>query len=711
MGRVCPDGDDEGRPDAFSMEMEDSMTDMLSDRRSLPAACIPGLRRGPLVAVSIVTGLALAGCSSLRVPPLPEPLRAPAPVEETQAMDLPGESGQDRTAPTVTPAPGVPVGPRMAEGTVDRLGADLTGDPIAVAFNNAPLPVFIDELFNERLGLSFHIAPNLRDLTDLVTLRISEPMVPAQLFVTARRILEEDYGVRIREEDDGTLTFVAAEEITTSGIPLLINGRTRPEVPATQRVIFQIVVMNAMRPVEMVSLLERLLKGVDLELDELGELNAVLLKGKVSVVDRAVAMIDVLDQPILSSRRGIVIEPVFLDVNDMASELIEVLEAQGYTANIGRDAIGASVILLPLDNANKLVVFAVDPDVLDRVEDWAAVMDAQREASVEDGWFHYEFRNTQAEELIATLNEIMSAEAASPDGGAAGGDKQQSARKLVFIKSTNTVLYRGNGKDWSRIRAFIDQLDRPVPQVLIEVLLAEITLTEREESGIQYLVNAGFGNRGVDIQLASGGVTLTLDGAGQTRALLNLAFRDSRVSIRSRPWLVAKSGESATIFGGSQVPVISQRAEGPQTEGSASVVQQITYRNTGVTLTITPIVQANGLVDLTIDQSLSEQRATGAVSLTPTILTRDINTSLTLRDGQSLLMGGLISDGQSLGRSGMPGLARVPVVGRLFRADSYQKDRTELIVMVIPYVIADHTQGRELTDQIRSQLELHRRFL
>ncbi|MDE0192369.1 MAG: hypothetical protein OXQ90_13525 [Gammaproteobacteria bacterium] len=680
------------------------MTDTQPDGRSRRAW------RAGIATASIVTGLALAGCSSLRVQPLPEPLRAPAPVAETEAMDLPGESGQDRTAPTVTPAPGVPVGPRIAEGTVDRLGADLVGDSITVAFNDAPLPVFIDELFNEHLGLSYHIAPDLAAKTDLVTLRISDPKTPSEVFTIARRILEEHYGVRIREEDDGTLTFVAAEEITTSGIPLLINGRTRPEVPATQRLIFQIVVMKAVRPIEMVSFLRRLLTGVDLELEDLAELNAVMIKGKPSLVDRAVAMIDVLDQPILSSRRGIVIEPVFLDVNDMANELIEVLEAQGYTANVGRHDLGASVILLPLDNANKLVVFAVDPEVLERVEEWAAVMDAQREASVEDGWFHYEFRNTQAEQLIETLNLILGAEPPSPDR-AAGGDNQQSARRLVFIKSTNTVLYRGNGKDWSRIRAFIDQLDRPVPQVLIEVLLAEITLTGKEESGIQYLVNAGFGNRGVDIQLASGGVTLTLDGAGQTRALLGLAYEDSRVSIRSRPWLVAKSGEAANIFGGSQVPVISQRAEGPQQGGSASVVQQISYRDTGVTLDITPIVQANGLVDLTISQSLSEQRATGAASLTPTILTRNISTSLTLRDGQSLLMGGLISEGQSQGRSGMPGLARVPVVGRLFRADSYQKDRTELIVMVIPYVIADHRQGRELTDQIRSQLELHRRFL
>ena len=682
------------------------MTDIQPDGRS--RACIRGRWPAGIAAASILT--ALAGCSTLRVQPLPEPLRTPAPVAETEAMDLPGESGQDRTALTVTPAPGVPVGPRIAEGTVDRLGADLVGDSITVAFNDAPLPVFIDELFNEHLGLSYHIAPDLAGKTDLVTLRISDPMTPSELFTNARRVLEEHYGVRIREEDDGTLSFVAAEEITTSGIPLLINGRTRPEVPATQRVIFQIVVMKAMRPVEMVSLLKRLLQGRDLELEERGEFNAVRLKGKVSLVDRAVAMIDVLDQPILSSRRGIVIEPVFLDVNEMSSELIEVLEAQGYTANEGRDEIGASVILLPLDNANKLVVFAVDPEVLDRVEEWAAVMDAQREASVEDGWFHYEFRNTQAEQLIETLNQILSAEPAS-EPRTAGANAPQSARRLVFIKSTNTVLYRGNGKDWSRIRSFIDQLDRPVPQVLIEVLLAEITLTGKEETGIQYLVNAGFGSRGVDIQLASGGVTLTLDGAGQTRALLSLAYEDSRVAIRSRPWLVAKSGEAANIFGGSKVPVISQRAEGPQEGGSASVVQQISYRDTGVTLNITPIVQANGLVDLTISQSLSEQRATGAASLTPTILTRELSTSLTLRDGQSLLMGGLISEGQSRGRSGTPGLARVPVVGRLFRADTYQKDRTELIVMVIPYVIADHRQGRELTDQIRSQLELHRRFL
>jgi len=205
------------------------MTDKLPDGQARRVACIPCL-----ASLSLLAAVALAGCSSLRVPPLPEPLRAPASVAETDPMDLPGESGEERTGLTVTPVPGVPVGPRIAEGTVDRLGADLAGDPIAVAFNNAPLPAFIDELFNELLGLSYHIAPDLQDKTDLVTLRISDPMTPAQVFATARRILEESYGVRIREEDDGTLTFVAAEEITTGGIPLLINRTSSPCASATR---------------------------------------------------------------------------------------------------------------------------------------------------------------------------------------------------------------------------------------------------------------------------------------------------------------------------------------------------------------------------------------------------------------------------------------------------------------------------------------------
>ena len=624
--------------------------------------------------------------------------------------------GSEPTAPTVTRAPGVPRGgPAVAEGTVDDLGADLTGDPVEeVAFNNAPLPAFIDQLFNEILGLSFLISPELRDKTDLVTLRIVEPVTPSQLFTTARRVLEEYYGVRVRAGDDGILAFEVAEEITAAGIPLIISGRARPEVPATHRTVFQLVQLKVMSPNRVAGLLKRLLAGVDLEVDERPQFGAVLLKGSLSNVDRAVAAIDVLDQPLLSGRHGLVIEPVFLDVAEMARDLSGVLNSQGYSTQVGDSEVAAAVVLLPLKSANKLVVFAADPALLPRVEQWATVMDAEREAAVEDGWFYYRFRNTLAEDLAETLNQILAIEETAEPAEAVAPrqrSRRQQGEQLVFDNTRNAVLYRGSGQDWGRIRSLIEKLDKPVPQVLIEVLLAEITLTDREDSGIQYLASFGIGDRSIDAQLLPTGVTFTLDGAGQTRAFLRLAYLDKRVALRSLPRLVVKSGESGNIFAGSRVPVLAQRAEGVQVEGTTSIVQQIVYQNTGVTLNITPIVQANGLVDLEISQNFSETRAAGAASLTPTILTRDLSTSMTLRDGQSVLMGGLISESQSQDHSGVPGLGRLPVIGRLFRADSYQKDRTELVVMVIPYVIADHRQGRELTEQIESQLELHRRFL
>ena len=659
--------------------------------------------------------LAIAGCSSLSVEPFPEPLSSTTPAPEGEVL-LASTTDRDAepTAPTVTRAPGVRDGPAFAEGTPDDLGQDLTGEPIAVAFRDAPLPNFIDELFNERLGLSFLMAPNLRDITALVTLRIAEPMAPAELFTTARRILEEYYGVRIRANDDGVLTFEATDEVTASGIPLLISGRASPEVPATHRTVFQIVHLKVMSPNRMSSMLTRLLSGVELDIIERPTLGALMLKGNLTTIDRAIAIIEVLDQPLLRGRHGIVIEPAYLDAAQMARDLTEVLRSQGYNASVGYSELTSAIVMLPLRNANKLVVFAADPAVLAQVEEWAAVVDAEREAAVEDGWFYYQFKNTLAEDLTETLNQILSIEsAAQPASAAEGGQRarRSTGEQLVFEKSRNAVLYRGNGEDWARIRTLIEKLDKPVPQVLIEVLLAEVTLTGKEESGIEYLANFNINGRNVDAQLASAGVSFALDGAGATRALLRLAYEDNRVALRSLPRLIVKSGESGNIFAGSQVPILSQRAEGVQVEGSTSIVQQIQYRDTGVTLNITPIVQANGLVDLEINQNFSETRAAGAASLTPTILTRDLSTSMTLRDGQSVLMGGLISESQSQGRSGVPGLGRVPVVGRLFRADSFQNDRTELVVMVIPYVIADHRQGRELTEQIKSQLELHQRFL
>ena len=352
-----------------------------------------------------------------------------------------------------------------------------------------------------------------------------------------------------------------------------------------------------------------------------------------------------------------------MQVNELAGALNSILRAEGYQSSLGARGAGGSVILLALQSVNKIVAFAADQSTLDHVEEWALALDTSRRESVEEAVFTYEVRNTQAEALVETLNQILGAglgAAPSPEPrekGKEGGEPQASGRqpppagpaggRIVVDKNRNMLLFRGAGKEWAEVRSVIEKLDRSVPSVLIEVLIAEVTLTDEEKTGFEFQLRGALGRRGLiagtlgALGISAGGLSFTLDSAGQPRAVLNLFYKDDRVVIRSRPRLLVKSGETASIDVGNEIPVITQISDSEQqVGGSTNVLQEVSYRKTGVQLEIKPLVQANGLVDLQISQQLSEARPSADTSLagSPTILNHQISTSLTLKDGGSLLM-------------------------------------------------------------------------
>ena len=691
----------------------------------------------PRLAAALLLPWLLGGCAVLELEPLPEPIRpARAPAEAAATDPAPPPEEETPATSRIVRAPGVVIQRTVAEGIVDRLGEDLTGDPVRVSFHDVPLVAFINAVFGEELGMSFVIAPGLRDKTDLVTLKLTEPLPPRQLFATARRVLRE-YGVDVQEAEEGILTFSASQEAASRDVPLLVSGRTLPEVPLTHRTIFQLVPLSVVRGPQVRGWLLEAFDRKDLKVMEDPDRNALLLRGSADMLARAIAMIEVLDQPLLRGRHGIIIEPVFMAAADLAGALNSVLKAEGYQSSLGV-AGPASVILLPLAGVNKVVAFAADRDIVDHVEEWAAILDTRQKEMIEEAVFTYEVRNTQAEELTEILERMVgiqvaaaapaSSEPAEADQGRGERGERRAAApaaalapaaagaRVVVDPRRNLVLFRGSGREWAEVRSVIEKLDRSVPSVLIEVLVAEVSLTDEEKTGFEFLLKGGIGSRGITagtlggIGRSGGGLSFTLDSAGETRAALNLFYKDDRVVIRSRPRLLVKSGETASIDVGNEIPVITQRSDDERpVDGSTNIVQEVSYRKTGVQLEIKPLVQANGLVDLQIAQQLSEARPTAATSLagSPTILNRQISTSLTLRDGGSLVMGGLISGNQSSGEQGVPVLGRMPVLGRLFRTDSLQEDRTELLVMVTPYVVADHEEGWELTRRIREQLDLH----
>ena len=685
------------------------------------------------ISLALVIGWAVSACTTLTVKPFPQALRPPKglAVEKVEATVEGAETPDD--GPTFVRTPDIDPGPTEVKGARDPLGADLKGEPIQASFRDVPLIAFINEVFGELLGLSFAISPGLDKKEDLVTLRLSEPVSPSQLFATARLVLE-NYGIDVRDEN-GVLNFIETPEISSRDIPLLISGKALPEVPATHRTIFQLVPLQIVAVGPLSTTLRDVFEGQDLKIKVDQNRNTLLLRGNLDLIALALDMIEVLDQPLMQGQHGLVVEPRFLRATHMAEALYRVLESEGY--KVSMNTLGGAAILVPLESANKLVAFAADRATLEHIQEWARILDTQRQDEIEDGVFTYEVRNTQAEHVTETLNQMLGSGpvSARPAGQSAAAEGQSAARggtagRIVVDERRNLLLFRGSGKEWAEILDVVAILDKPAPSVLIEALIAEITLDDEERTGFEFLLRRNLGDLdflGDDFDIVgqttgrlglSGigqGARLVLNSAGATRAALHLFYEDSRVMIRSSPKLVVKSGETANIQVGNEIPVITQNSveEGVQTDGTNNVLQQITYRKTGITLEIEPIVQANGLVDLKISQQLSEARPTAATSQqgSPTILNREISTSLTLRDGGSLLMGGLIAENQSDGETGIPGIAKVPLLGRLFRTDTTQVDRTELIILVIPYVIADHAEGWELTKRVEEQLELHKEYI
>jgi general secretion pathway protein D len=210
------------------------------------------------------------------------------------------------------------------------------------------------------------------------------------------------------------------------------------------------------------------------------------------------------------------------------------------------------------------------------------------------------------------------------------------------------------------------------------------------------------------IGLGGSGMTATLNRAGETRAVINAFYKSDRANIKSRPRLMVKSGQQASIDVGNEIPVVTSTSQSTDVPGSP-VIQTVTYRNTGVLLQIEPVVHSSGYVDIRISQELSEAQQTSTSSInSPTIFNRKLETTVTLRDGGSVLLGGLISETSSTSKNGVKGLGRLPGIGRLFRKDAKVTDKTELIMMVIPYIIENPDEAMKISDRALESLELTR---
>lgn len=284
--------------------------------------------------------------------------------------------------------------------------------------------------------------------------------------------------------------------------------------------------------------------------------------------------------------------------------------------------------------------------------------------------------------------------------------------RVVADEKRNALLIRAPRTEYRRIEQALRELDRAPMQVLIEASIVEVSLTGNLEYGVEWYLQNGLsrGRQGealLDSNNSSGigakvpGFSYTISKADVVRATLNAVATKSQVRLLSSPSILVLNNHTANIQVGQQQPILSSTAAAT---GSNFITQSITYKDTGVLLTVTPSVNAGGLISMDISQQVTDVGEEDAVTKQRSFQTRQIQTRVAVRSGESIVLGGLIRENDSNTRSGLPGLADVPLLGALFSNTSNQRNRTELLVLMTPRALEDDDQLRSASAEMRERM-------
>lgn len=684
-----------------------------------------------IAALAALVGM-LAACAA-RPPELPRPLRAPK--ADAPAGEVLGDAASGRSHPQIERGP-EPARPAQAaqqpERAQSRIPPMRRSEPVAIALDGVPLESFINIVYGMELGLPVQIDQSLRGRPELLSLSLAKPMPPEQAFRVAEEVLRS-YNVRI-DELGGVLRFMPMDQRTSEVSPLL-QTRSLPDVPAGQRTVFVSMPLQYRRPGAVIPQVKELFNGKSVNFNPLIEANAVLLSGPGTDVRAAMQALDALDQAVLRDKYSLRINPLYLPADLLAKELRDVLAGQGIAVYSGGGEPGA-LTFVPVNSANALIVFANSQQALDTVAEWVARLDQPSDAAGSGGMYVYAARHTTVDTMLPVLQALAGGAGVSAgNAGAAGGagtgaSTAESARgarqgnavtavsgfggQLAADTVRNMIVFQGDAQSWRALQGVLARLDQPARQVLIEVTVAEVTLTDELTHGVEWAL------RNISVEGMSGPLTALADNAtagglrwaalsssGQVRATLNLFAKDSRVTILSTPRILVKSGEAASIDVGTEVPIITSQATAPDLPNNgnqSSILQSVQYRKTGTLLDIEAVVHSGQRVDLKISQEVSEAVKTDTSEISsPSILSRSLRTVLSLADGQSTLLGGLISSSRSDGKTKVPLLGDIPLVGRAFQNRTKSSVRTELLLLITPYVLEDATQVEEVTRAVRER--------
>jgi general secretion pathway protein D len=297
--------------------------------------------------------------------------------------------------------------------------------------------------------------------------------------------------------------------------------------------------------------------------------------------------------------------------------------------------------------------------------------------------------------------------------------------RITADAANNSIVVYSNQEDYRVVERAIRDIDRPLTQVAIDATVAEVTLTDDLQFGVQAFLTSkdvGLGKNKGAVSLLSAvqdvtqgallkrvapGLNLLLGSESQPRVILNALSNITDVKVLSSPSIVALDNQPALLQVGDEVPITTSSAA-VLTNSTTPIVNTIQMRNTGVILKVLPHVHANGSVQLEVDQEISNIVNADKETLTPTIAQRRVHSTVSVTSGQTVLLAGLISERNQKTQSGIPGLREIKFLGDVFGNTSSTKTRSEIIIFIKTQLIRNGVDASAVTEEFRDRLQTMR---
>jgi general secretion pathway protein D len=388
---------------------------------------------------------------------------------------------------------------------------------------------------------------------------------------------------------------------------------------------------------------------------------------------------------------------------------------------------GAGVVpptMLSIERINAVLIIATRPEHLDFAKKWIARLD-QRSATDRQVYI-YAVRNRDAADLAKLLTEIFAsgsttAEAAPVATASADGQSLTAPGSFLSSAATsndqmsvtadagaNKLIIRARPKEYQLALEALNRLDTPLSQVYVEATIAEVRLSGELSHGVRWFLQSGGLGAGYSDN-SSGAVAEAYPGFNfsfevpQAQVVISALESHTEVRIVSSPQLTVVDRQTASIQVGDQVPVITKSVQNASS-GDTVIANDVTFRDTGVILKVTPQIRGSGQVELNIEQEVSRVVATTSSAIdSPTISQRKVASTVLVPDGRAIVLGGLMTSSDEESDGGMPG-THGTLLESIFGSGKESAARTELIVIIRPMVIADNSDLRAVANEVADKM-------